>query len=73
MKHINWLNQMKIRLGFGVTGNQGINPYATFSDYSQIIDYAKSTGDQILAMAVSNLQDVYQRQVSRSVESEAHG
>ena len=33
---------MKIRLGFGVTGNQGINPYATFSDYSQIIDYAKA-------------------------------
>ncbi len=29
MKNINWLNQMKIRLGFGVTGNQGINPYAT--------------------------------------------
>ncbi len=57
MKHINWLNQMKIRLGFGVTGNQGINPYATFSDYSQIIDYAKATGDQILAMAVSNLQN----------------
>lgn len=48
---------MKIRLGFGVTGNQGINPYATFSDYSQIIDYAKATGDQILAMAVSNLQN----------------
>jgi outer membrane receptor protein involved in Fe transport len=57
MKHINWLNQMKIRLGFGVTGNQGINPYATFSDYSQIIDYAKATGDQILAMEVSNLQN----------------
>lgn len=57
MKNINWLNQMKIRLGFGVTGNQGINPYATFSDYSQIIDYAKATGDQILAMAVSNLQN----------------
>ena len=37
---------------YGVTGNQGINPYATFSDYSQIIDYAKATGDQILAMAV---------------------
>lgn len=44
MKNINWLNQMKIRLGFGVTGNQGINPYATFSDYSQIIDYAKPQG-----------------------------
>lgn len=57
MKNVNWLNQMKIRLGFGVTGNQGINPYATFSDYSQIIDYAKATGDQILAMAVSNLQN----------------
>ena len=31
--------------------------YATFSDYSQIIDYAKATGDQMLAMAVSNLRN----------------
>lgn len=57
MKEMDWLSQLKIRAGYGVTGNQGIQPYATFSDYSQIIDYADATGDRLLAMAVSNLQN----------------
>ena len=57
MKEINWLSQLKIRVGYGVTGNQGIQPYATFSDYAQIMDYAEATGDRLLAMAVSNLQN----------------
>lgn len=57
LKDIDWLSQLKVRAGYGVTGNQGIQPYATFSDYAHIIDYAKSTGDALLAMAVSNLQN----------------
>lgn len=57
VKDIKWLSQLKVRAGYGVTGNQGIDPYATFSDYSQIIDYAQATGDRLLAMAVSNLQN----------------
>lgn len=57
MKDIDWLSQLKLRAGYGMTGNQGINPYATFSDYSQIIDYATAKGDRELAMAVSNLQN----------------
>ncbi|EJW91483.1 TonB-dependent receptor plug [gut metagenome] len=55
LKDVEFLNQLKLRVGYGVTGNQGINPYATFSDYSQLIDYAQATGDKLLAMGVSNL------------------
>lgn len=29
MKGINWVNQLKLRLGFGVTGNAAIDPYST--------------------------------------------
>ncbi len=29
MKNINWLSQLKLRLGFGVTGNAAISAYAT--------------------------------------------
>lgn len=57
MKDLDWLSQLKVRVGYGVTGNQGIQPYATFSDYAQIIDYATAKGDHLLAMAVSNLQN----------------
>lgn len=57
LNDIDWLSQLKLRVGFGITGNQGIQPYATFSDYSQIIDYATATGDRLLAMAVTNLQN----------------
>ena len=29
MKDINWISQLKLRLGFGVTGNAAIDPYST--------------------------------------------
>ncbi len=29
MQNISWLNNLKIRAGYGVTGNQGTNPYAS--------------------------------------------
>lgn len=29
MKNINWVTQLKLRLGFGVTGNAAIDPYST--------------------------------------------
>lgn len=57
LKEVDWLDQLKLRVGYGVTGNQGIQPYATFSDYSQVIDYATATGDRLLAMGVTNLQN----------------
>lgn len=57
LKDFSALDQLKLRVGYGVTGNQGIDPYSTFSDYGQIIDYATAKGDHLLAMAVSNLQN----------------
>ena len=29
IKHINWINQLKFRVGYGVTGNSSISPYQT--------------------------------------------
>ena len=35
LKNVRWLNQMKLRVSYGVTGNQSIDPYSTFSLYGQ--------------------------------------
>ena len=33
LKEVDWLNQLKVRVSYGVTGNQSIDPYSTFSMY----------------------------------------
>lgn len=55
--NVQWLDQLKLRVGYGQTGNSAIDPYSSFSNYSQIIDYANATGDRVLAMAVNKLQN----------------
>ena len=55
--NVQWLDQLKLRVGYGQTGNSAIDPYSSFSNYSQIIDYATATGDRELAMAVNKLQN----------------
>lgn len=35
MKHVNWLDQLKLRLGYGETSNQAVNPYSTWGKLSQ--------------------------------------
>lgn len=37
MKDINWLDQMKLRLGYGKTGNSAVNPYTTKGEISNVI------------------------------------
>src|SRR5690606_6264477 len=32
MDNVNWLNDLKIRFGYGVTGNSAVDPYATKGD-----------------------------------------
>ena len=27
IQQINWINQLKLRVGYGVTGNSAVNPY----------------------------------------------
>ena len=36
MKSIDWLSQLKVRVGYGETGNQGIDPYPSLSILSLI-------------------------------------
>lgn len=57
MKGVDCLNQLKVRVGYGETGNQGIDPYLTFSDYANNIDYADINGNSLKGMEVSNLQN----------------
>lgn len=55
MKNADFLDQLKIRAGWGITGNQGIDPYQTISGYSSLLDYATSEGDRLLAMGVASI------------------
>ncbi len=59
MKGISWLNQLKVRLSYGVTGNQSINPYSTFSMYgsSESLYYADGSGNTERAFSVTNLSN----------------
>ncbi|NIG53857.1 TonB-dependent receptor [Chitinophaga sp. Cy-1792] len=36
MKSVHFLNNLKIRTGYGVTGNQAINPYQTLTTYTNV-------------------------------------
>lgn len=57
IKDVSWIDQIKIRLGYGKTGSQSISPYNSFYNYGQIVDYASPTGTKQLAIAVNNLQN----------------
>ena len=36
MKNINWLNQLKLRVGYGVTGNSAVTPYSTAGSVTSV-------------------------------------
>ncbi len=52
-----WLNELKLRVGYGKTGSQSISPYTTVYDYAQNRNYASAEGDPIKAVVVSNLSN----------------
>lgn len=41
MHSINWINQLKIRAGYGKTGSQSIGSYTTFASYASLGDDGK--------------------------------
>ena len=57
IKNIAWVNQLKLRFGYGKTGNQSIDPYSTISSYTQGTYYANNAGDRILAVNLAGLQN----------------
>lgn len=57
IKRLTWVDQLKLRVGYGKTGSQSISPYNSFYDYGQIVDYATPGGVKAMAIGVSNLQN----------------
>lgn len=58
MKDISWLNQLKVRVSYGVTGNQAIDPYATIPTYGQEtkpVYYSDGTGKLLTTMIVTGM------------------
>ena len=59
LKECTWINHLKLRLSYGVTGNQSIDPYSTFSMYGQNasgnVVYASADGSTLSTMIVTNL------------------
>ena len=56
LKEVDWLNQLKLRVSYGVTGNQSIDPYSTFSMYGGgDYHYSDGTGSQESTLTITNL------------------
>jgi TonB-linked SusC/RagA family outer membrane protein len=55
IKNIGWVDQLKLRLSYGKTGNQSIDPYSTISSYTQGTYYANNAGDRVLAVNLAGL------------------
>lgn len=50
------VDQLKLRAGWGITGNQGISPYSTINDYTISGNtYANEMGEKELAASLSRL------------------
>ena len=58
IKKLSWIDQLKLRVSYGVTGNQSIDPYSTFSMYgSGDIIYATPSGEALSTLVVTNLSN----------------
>ncbi|SEA46895.1 TonB-linked outer membrane protein, SusC/RagA family [Arachidicoccus rhizosphaerae] len=57
MKSVDWVNQLKLRLGYGKTGSQSISPYQTLDFYSQSSYYADNEGGILLGINTGGLSN----------------
>lgn len=63
MKSLPWINQLKIRLGYGETGSQSIDPYSTFSSYASNTDdgrpaqSASGDGTKLIGLLADKMQN----------------
>lgn len=58
MENVSWVNLLKLRASYGITGNQNFNPYqakATYTYYSNII-YDNISGAYLMAFANDKLK-----------------
>lgn len=59
IKSLGVFEQLKLRLSYGVTGNQAIDPYQTFSTYATDPkkSYGNGTGGAVHTLVISNLSN----------------
>ena len=58
MQDVEFLNQFKLRAGYGETGSQGIDPYNTIYLYSDGQGYADINRDQLRGLRVAVLNNI---------------
>ena len=54
LKDSQWLSNLKLRFGWGLTGNQSISAYATQNTYSNV-EYSTGTGSNLVGLAPSKI------------------
>lgn len=65
IKKLDWIDQLKIRAGYGETGSQSIEPYSTFSNYAsavgdryygeQTVQSSDGNGTKLLGLLVDKM------------------
>ena len=66
MKSVRWIDQLKLRAGYGETGSQSIDPYSTFASYGSSFvntpqgatkpgQSANGSGDKLIGVVVDKL------------------
>lgn len=56
VKNIAWINQLKVRAGYGQTGAQSIDPYSTFSSYvTEGGNSASADGTKLIGLLVDKM------------------
>lgn len=54
LKESKWLSNLKLRLGWGMTGNQSISAYATQNTYGSV-EYSTGSGSNLVGLAPSKI------------------
>jgi len=54
IKDLGWVHNLKLRVGWGQTGNQAINPYQTLSTYNTVY-YVDASGNTIIGNAPARI------------------
>ncbi|MGC4233039.1 MAG: TonB-dependent receptor [Niabella sp.] len=56
LQDVKSISDIKLRIGFGITGNQGISPYNTFAQYSSSL-YPNPSGGVTTGVGPANIQN----------------
>jgi hypothetical protein len=59
MKNIKWLDNLKLRVGYGKTGNSSVDPYQTRGTLSKVYYVYNNGKDEVLGYAPKKMANNY--------------